>query len=237
MFIFPAIDILSGKAVRLFQGDYTKKETYGLPIMFAQQFFEQGATHLHLVDLDGAKSGKPKNFDAVAAICAKKNAFVQLGGGLRNEQSIVKYFEAGVDRVILGTAALKNPQFTQKMLAKYGQKIAIGVDARDGKVAIEGWLNTSDTDSYDFCKKLLDIGAKCVIYTDISRDGAESGPNFAAYRQLARLKELDIVASGGVGSIKDIAKLRENKTYGAIVGKAIYTGNILLRQAIEEAEK
>lgn len=233
MLIFPAIDLLEGKAVRLYQGDYDKREIYGEPLGFAQKFQSQGATHLHMVDLDGAKSGKPVNTGVVGEICRKTNLFVELGGGIRTEETIKRYFDAGVNRVILGTAALKDPVFTQKMIAKYGEKVAVGIDARDGKVSIEGWLETSTTDSFDFCKKMTDYGCQYVIYTDVSRDGAQQGPNLDAYKKLGEIEGLNIIASGGVTSGKDLLNLESIGTYGAIIGKALYTGAINLEDVIK----
>lgn len=228
MLIFPAIDLLEGKAVRLYQGDYDKREIYGEPLEFAKKFQSQGATHLHMVDLDGAKSGKPVNTGVIGEICQRTDLFVELGGGIRTEETIKRYFDIGVNRVILGTAALKDPAFTQEMIAKYGEKVAVGVDARDGKVSIEGWLETSETNSYEFCKKMADYGCQYVIYTDISRDGAQQGPNLDAYKRLGEIDGLNIIASGGVTSGKDLLNLEAIGTYGAIIGKALYAGAINL---------
>lgn len=238
MIIFPAIDILGGNAVRLFQGDYAQKQVFGTnPAAFAQKFMQDCATHLHLVDLDGAKEGEPCNFGIVKDIAAEGNLFIELGGGIRTEEVIEDCLNANISRVILGTAALNDTMFTKKMAKKYPGKIAVGVDARDGFVAIEGWLKTSQTNSIDFCKEMLSIGIEYVIYTDISRDGAQHGANLAVYEQLAGIQGLNITASGGVSSLGDITALRDMGLYAAILGKALYTGNINLKDAIMVAKR
>lgn len=238
MLIFPAIDMIDGKAVRLYQGDYSQKQTFGDdPVLFAQKFEQQGASYLHLVDLDGAKSGQPANFSIVQSICQKTGLFVELGGGVRNAQTVEQCLRAGVGRVILGTAALRDPEFTKAMVAQYGAKIAVGVDAREGKVAVEGWLDTSDVDSLAFCRKMRDIGVEYIIYTDISKDGAGQGTNLAVYRQLKQIPGLCVTASGGVSSLEDVRALEEIGVYGAIIGKALYTGAIDLSQAIKICDK
>ena len=235
MILFPAIDIIGGNAVRLFQGDYTKQQVFGDdPAGFALRFYTSGARHLHVVDLDGAKSGFPCNFDLIKTIKASvPGLFIELGGGIRTEAAVESCFEAGINRVILGTSALRDPAFTKSMAAKYGDGLAVGVDARDGKVAVEGWLDTSETDSIRFCKEMRDIGVEYIIYTDISRDGAEQGANLEIYRTLSEIEGLNITASGGVSSLKDIAALRDIGLYAAIIGKALYTGAIDLAEAIK----
>lgn len=236
MILFPAIDIIGGKAVRLFQGDYNKQETFGDdPAAFALGFEKAGATHLHLVDLDGAKEGGPRNFGTVRTILSKTSLFAELGGGIRDEATVEQCFEAGLGRVILGTAALRDPAFTRAMANKHGDKIAVGVDAREGKVAIEGWLKTSDTDSITFCKEIRDSGVKHIIYTDISKDGAGAGTNLNAYETLSQIEGLQVTASGGVSSLGDICALRDMGLYAAILGKALYTGALDLAQALEVA--
>lgn len=236
MNIFPAIDLIGGKAVRLFQGDYNKQQTFGDdPAAFAQDFEAKGAKYIHLVDLDGAKEGGPRNFDTVRDILAKTGLFAELGGGIRDEAAVEQCFAVGVGRVILGTAALKDPAFTRAMVKKHGDKIAVGVDARDGKVAIEGWLQTSDVDSIDFCKQMRDIGVKYIIYTDISKDGAGAGTNLAVYETLSAIQGLHITASGGVSSLSDIKALREMGLWAAILGRALYTGILNLSEAIAAA--
>lgn len=237
MEIFPAIDIMDGKVVRLFQGNYQNRETYGDdPAAFAKQFKAQGAKYLHLVDLDGAKAGSPKNKDIIKKVARESGLLCELGGGIRDEDTVSTYLEAGVGRVILGTAALRDPAFTRRMVERYGDKIAVGVDARDGKVAVEGWLDTSDTDSLQFCRTMRDIGVSYIIYTDISRDGAQKGANLKVYRALAEIKGLNITASGGVSSLEDIRGLREMGLYAAILGKALYTGTLDLTAALSAAK-
>lgn len=237
MLIYPAIDLLGGRVVRLFQGDYNQSVTYGDdPAAFAAGFVASGATHLHLVDLDGAKAGESRNFASVSAIAkAAPSMFTELGGGIRDEEGVERCFTAGVNRVILGTAALHNPEFTKKMAKKYPGRIAVGVDARDGKVAVEGWLSTSDTDSLSFCREMFSIGIEYVIYTDISRDGAEKGANLPIYETLASIKGLHVTASGGVSSLEDIRALRSMGLYAAIMGKALYAGTVKLEDALRVA--
>ncbi len=238
MVLLPAIDMIDGKVVRLFQGDYGKKQTFGEdPLVFAKQFENDGASWLHLVDLDGAKAGHPCNVDAIRAITEQTGLSVELGGGIRNEESVELAFSLGVCRVILGTSALKNPTFTKQMVQRYGDKIAVGVDARNGKVAVEGWLSTSETDSFEFCEEMMKIGVKHIIYTDISKDGAGEGTNLEIYKKLRTIDKILITASGGVSSMQDIEALGQLGVYGAIVGKALYTGDILLPQALAAAEK
>lgn len=236
MELLPAIDLIGGQVVRLFQGDYAQKETYGSePAAFARQFEQAGATQLHLVDLDGAKAGKPCNGAAVRAITGGTGLAVELGGGMRSEESVEAAFAMGVQRVILGTSALKDPAFTRRMVQRYAQRISIGVDARDGKVAVEGWLATSETDSLAFCREMREIGVQNVIYTDISRDGAGRGTNLDIYEKLSQIEGLSITASGGVSSLGDIIALRELGVQAAIVGKALYTGAVELKAALAAA--
>ena len=233
MRIFPAIDLMEGRVVRLYQGDYQKSETYGEdPAAFAAQFAAAGAGCLHLVDLDGAKSGEPKNFAAARAVASVPGLFVEFGGGMRDEASVERCFAAGIGRVILGTAALRDPAFTRRMLARYGEGIAIGVDARDGCVAVEGWLQTSEVDSFAFCREMRACGATTIIYTDIARDGAGRGTNMEAYRRLAEIEGLHIMASGGVSTLEEIAELRRMGLYGVILGRALYTGALDLAAAL-----
>lgn len=238
MKIFPAIDLKDGHAVRLFQGDYDKITVFSdNPIDVARGFKENGAKNLHLVDLDGAKDGKLKNFETIKGIVEEVNIFVQVGGGIRDEKRILQYLELGVGRVILGTIAIKDFEFTKKMVEKYGVKIAVGVDVKDGKVAINGWKEVTDIQGMEFCQKLADIGVKTVIYTDISKDGGMQGTNLEAYEELSKIKGLDIIASGGISFEKELKILNENKTYGAILGKAIYVGAIDLAKAIRITEQ
>ena len=233
MEIFPAIDIKNKKVVRLLKGDYSLVTEYEQTPLEAARFFEsQGAKNLHMVDLDGAKDGTLSNFDAVKEVCENTSLYVEIGGGIRSMDRIEKYLSVGVGRVILGTAALENPDFLKEAVKTYSDKIAVGVDAADSKVATRGWLNVSDTDSFEFCKKMRDEGVKSVIYTDISRDGTLSGTNMEAYRKLSLIEGLSITASGGITHIDEIKELTEIGTWGAILGKALYSGKIDLKEAL-----
>lgn len=237
MLIYPAIDIFSGKAVRLFKGDYAQMTIYNEnPEEVALDFLKSGATHIHLVDLEGAKSGETPNIEKVMSIKKVTGLFCEIGGGIRSMEIIDRYISAGVDRVILGTAAVTNEGFVEEAVQKYGEKIAVGIDIKDGLVAIKGWTETSNIDAFEFCEKMQKIGVKTVICTDISKDGAMQGTNHQLYRELSDKFSLNIIASGGVSSIDDIKKLAELKLYGAIVGKAYYTGAVSLKEAIEVAK-
>lgn len=237
MLIFPAIDLYEGKAVRLFKGDYNEMTVYSTnPPEVAKKFKELGSTCIHLVDLEGARDGSTPNLLVVKAICEQTDLFTEIGGGIRDMETVKTYLSAGADRVILGTAAVTNESFLRESVNKYGEKIAVGVDIKDGKVAIRGWLEKSEYDAFDFCKKLEEIGVKTVICTDISRDGAMQGANHALYKELSEKFKINFVASGGVSSIEDVKKLREQNIYAAIVGKAYYTGAISLPEAIEVAK-
>jgi phosphoribosylformimino-5-aminoimidazole carboxamide ribotide isomerase len=237
MYILPAIDLYDGKAVRLYKGDYEKMTVYSdEPLSVAQDFQTAGAEYIHMVDLAGAKDGTTPNFDTVARIARSTNLKVEIGGGIRSQQTIQKYLDAGVRRVILGTAAITDWDFFQKMVQTYGDKIAAGVDCRDGYVAIKGWLETSAVTCHEFCQKLQDIGVKTLICTDISKDGAMSGSNQALYKSLTAQFSMNIIASGGVSSLEDIQALRAMGLHGAIVGKAYYIGAISLPEAIEVAK-
>ncbi|MDD6479648.1 MAG: 1-(5-phosphoribosyl)-5-[(5-phosphoribosylamino)methylideneamino]imidazole-4-carboxamide isomerase [Oscillospiraceae bacterium] len=237
MLIYPAIDIFSGKAVRLFKGDYAQMTVYNEnPEEVALDFLKSGATHIHLVDLEGAKSGETPNIETVMSIKKVTGLFCEIGGGIRSMEVIDRYISAGVDRVILGTAAVTNEGFVEEAVQKYGEKIAVGIDIKDGLVAIKGWTETSDIDAFKFCEKMQKIGVKTVICTDISKDGAMQGTNHQLYRELSNRFSLNIIASGGVSSIDDIKKLAELELYGAIVGKAYYTGAVSLKEAIEVAK-
>lgn len=235
MKIFPAIDLSGGKVVRLYQGDYEKMTVYGAdPCAVARDFMAAGAKYLHVVDLDGAKDGTLANFDSISALAKQGGLYIEVGGGIRTEERIEKYLDLGVGRCILGTIAVKDFDFTRRMARKYGDKIAVGVDARDGDVAVSGWLETSKEKGVDFCRRLYDAGVQTVIYTDISRDGAEQGTNLALYRELARIEGLHITASGGVSSIAELKELHAIGTHAAILGKALYTGRLDLREVIKE---
>ncbi len=238
MKIFPAIDLSGGKVVRLFKGDYNKMTVYGdAPSETAKDFENAGAEFLHVVDLDGAKDATTANYDIVKDIVSNTSLKVEVGGGIRDEEVIKKYLDCGVSRVILGTIAITNPEFTEKMIKKYSDRIAIGADLKDGFVATHGWLQVSDINGFDFCKKLCGWGAKTVICTDISKDGAGKGTNLELYKKLSESFDIDIIASGGVSGYEDIIKLREMNIFGAIVGKALYTGDIDLKKAIKLAEE
>lgn len=237
MLIFPAIDLYEGKAVRLYKGDYAQMTVYSNnPVEIAKDFAAAGATCLHLVDLEGAKSGTTPNLETIKGIIRDTNLFTEVGGGIRSMETVKTYLDAGVNRVILGTAAVKDEAFLREAVNAYGEKIAVGVDIKDGKVAIHGWTETSALDAFDFCRKLEEIGVSTVICTDISKDGAMQGTNRALYRDLSKTFELQIIASGGVSSIDDVAHLATLDIYGAIIGKAYYTGAIKLSEAIEVAK-
>ena len=235
MQIFPAIDLSGGQVVRLYQGDYDKMTVYGAdPCAVARDFIAAGAKYLHVVDLDGAKDGTLANFTSIAAIAKQGGLYIEVGGGIRTEERIRQYLDLGVSRCILGTIAVKDFEFTARMAQKYGDAIAVGVDARDGFVAINGWKELSDETGIDFCRRLYDAGVKTVIYTDISRDGAEQGTNLELYRQLSEIEGLNITASGGVSSLEELRELRRIGTHAAILGKALYTGRLDLKTVIEE---
>ncbi|MBQ8658646.1 MAG: 1-(5-phosphoribosyl)-5-[Clostridia bacterium] len=237
MRIFPAIDLFEGKAVRLFKGDYNQMTVYSdNPVEIALDFQAQGATCMHLVDLEGAKSGDTPNIQTVKKLVGVGGMEVEVGGGIRNLATIEKYLSAGVDRVILGTAAVTDEAFLLEALRKYGEKIAVGVDIKDGKVAIKGWTEKSDKDAFAFCTELEEKGVKTIICTDISKDGAMQGTNHELYKKLSEELKINVIASGGVSSIEDVKKLAALRLYGAIVGKAYYTKAISLKEAIEVAK-
>ncbi len=237
MNIFPAIDLYEGAAVRLFKGDYNQMTVYDKnPLNIAKKFEECGAEFLHMVDLEGAKTGLTPNLETIENIVKNTSLFVELGGGIRSPETVEKYLSIGVSRVILGTAAITDEAFLDEAIAKYGEKIAVGVDIKDGYVAIKGWTEKSQYTFEDFCKKMQDKGVKTLICTDISKDGAMKGTNRELYKSLSEKLSLDIIASGGVSTIDDIKALREMNLYGAIIGKAYYTNAIDLKEAIEVAK-
>ena len=237
MLIYPAIDLYGGKAVRLYKGDYAQMTVYNdNPVAVARDFKNCGAACIHLVDLEGAKLGTTPNFDTVRAIKKETDLFCEIGGGIRDMGTIEKYVNAGIDRVILGTAAVTVPGFVAEAVAKYGDKIAVGIDIKDGFVAIKGWTEKSQEKAMDFCAKMEAIGVRTLICTDISKDGAMQGTNHELYRELSERFSLNIIASGGVSNIEDVEKLAALNIHGAIVGKAYYTGAIDLRKAIEVAK-
>lgn len=238
MYIFPAIDLFDKKAVRLYKGDYDNMTVYSEnPEEIAIDFYNSGATHLHLVDLEGAKSGTTPNISVIEKIRNCVPSFIEVGGGIRNMETVDKYLGCGVDRVILGTAAVKDPGFLKSAVEKYRGKIAVGVDIKDGFVAIKGWTEKSEFDCFDFCGKMQELGVKTLICTDISKDGAMQGTNHGLYRELSEKFSIDIIASGGVSSMEDVKKLAALDIYGAIIGKAYYTGAISINEAVEAAEK
>lgn len=237
MHIFPAIDLYEGKAVRLYKGDYAQMTVYNEdPTAVVRDFAAKGATHLHLVDLEGAKTGATPNLDTVRAILAASDMFTEVGGGIRSMETVKTYLDAGVSRVILGTAAVTDRDFLVRAADAYGEKIAVGADIRDGKIAIRGWREVADLSVEDFCRDLQALGIFCVICTDISKDGAMMGANHSLYRDLSEQFSMNFVASGGVSSIEDVRRLSRMGMYGAIIGKAYYTGAIDLREAIEVAK-
>ncbi len=236
MIILPAIDLLGRKAVRLLKGDYNQVTVYSdSPLEVAEKFKSLGATHIHMVDLDGAKYGTAPNMDIVAEVAEKTGLFIEIGGGIRSMETVKKYIDAGISRVILGTAAICDEDFLKEAVKAYGEKIAVGADVKDGKIAVKGWLEQSDVTLDEFFLKMQYLGVKNIICTDISRDGAMRGTNLELYRELSAKYSLDITASGGVSSIEDVKRLREMNLYGAIIGKAYYTGAVDLKEAIEVA--
>ena len=236
MIIFPAIDLYKGKAVRLFRGDYAQMTVYSNhPEEIAEDFVNQGATHVHLVDLEGARSGDTPNLDTVIRIRNLSGLFCEIGGGIRSMKTVETYLEAGLDRVILGTAAVEDEAFLREAVKRYGEKIAVGADIREGYVAVRGWTEQSALGLMPFCRKMAEIGVRTLICTDISRDGAMRGTNREMYRELSEQLSLQITASGGVSSLEDVRSLRAMNLYGAIIGKAYYTGDIRLKEAIEVA--
>lgn len=237
MKIFPAIDIRDGKVVRLTQGDYERMNVYSdNPLEFVEKFKIAGATHLHLVDLDGAKDNQLVNYDTIKKIVQNNQMFVEVGGGIRDEERINKYLELGVARLILGTVAVKNFQFVADMTKKYGSVIAVGVDAINNLVAINGWTEVTDINSVEFCRKLADIGVSNIVYTDISKDGKMSGTNLEIYEELSSI-DTTFTASGGITYLEEIKSLCDMKVYGAILGKALYEGKLELSEAIQIGEK
>ena len=233
MKLFPAIDIYGGKAVRLLHGDYAKMTVYSdNPLEIAQDFIACGAQNIHIVDLEGAKTGETPNLELIARIAAC-GLFAEVGGGIRSEDVAARYLDAGVQRVILGTAAVTDPALLERLVARHGEKIAVSVDVKDGYAAIRGWQEQSALTCDALCERLQDVGVKTVICTDISRDGAMRGTNRALYADLTRRYKMNFIASGGVSSMEDVIALRDSGVYGAIIGKAYYTGAIDLKAAIE----
>lgn len=237
MEVIPAIDLLEGRCVRLYQGDYDKAETFNEdPVAVAQQWVAQGATRLHLVDLDGAKKGTPVNRPAIAEIVRSTQVPVQVGGGLRDRQTVADVLALGVDRVILGTVAVEKPDLVEDLCKQFPGQIVVGIDARNGKVATRGWLETSEVLATDLAQQMAKLGAAAIIYTDIHRDGTLSGPNIEALREMAAAVDVPVIASGGVSSVTDLLSLlalEPQGVTGVIVGRALYTGDISLKEAIQ----
>ncbi|MBE9143352.1 1-(5-phosphoribosyl)-5-[(5-phosphoribosylamino)methylideneamino]imidazole-4-carboxamide isomerase [Planktothrix mougeotii] len=237
MNIIPAIDLLDGRCVRLYQGDYNQAQTFNDdPLAVAQDWVEQGATRLHLVDLDGAKTGKPTNYQVIEAIAKTINIPVQVGGGLRTRDNVATLFNLGVERAILGTIAVEKPQLVADLCAEFPGHIAVGIDARNGKVATKGWLETSEILATDLAEQMAQLGVVTIIYTDIHRDGTLIGPNLEALREIANVVSIPVIASGGVSSITDLLSLLSLEPLGVtdvIVGRALYTGDINLKEAIQ----
>lgn len=237
MILLPAIDLYEKKVVRLTRGDYAQMTVYNDdPVAQAGLFQEAGAQWLHTVDLEGAKDGSTPNYSVIEAICKDTSLKVEIGGGIRSLDTIQKYLDAGVERVILGTKAVTDPAFLEESLDKFGSHIAVGVDIKDGKIAIKGWLETAQDSVEDFFTKLCKLGVSTVICTDVSKDGMLAGTNIDLYRQLSQKFSLDLIASGGVSSQEDLARLKELGLYGAILGKALYTGALDLKTALREME-
>ncbi len=237
MIIYPAIDLYGGRAVRLLKGDYNAMTVYSdYPAEVALDFRRAGATHIHLVDLEGAKEGTTPNLDTVKKIISEAGLFTEIGGGIRSMETIDAYLSAGANRVILGTAAVKDPALLREACAAYGDKIAVGIDIKDGMVAIHGWTETTARDGFDFCREMQETGVGTIICTDISRDGAMMGTNHELYRALSEQFRMNIIASGGVSAIEDVRRLAALNIHGAIIGRAYYTGAISLAEAIEVAK-
>lgn len=237
MILLPAIDLYEKKVVRLTRGDYAQMTVYNDdPVAQAKLFQDAGAQWLHTVDLEGAKDGSTPNYSVIEAICKDTNLKVEIGGGIRSLDTIQKYLDAGVERVILGTKAVTDPAFLEESLDKFGSHIAVGVDIKDGKIAIKGWLETAQDSVEDFFTKLCKLGVSTVICTDVSKDGMLAGTNVDLYRQLSQKFSLDLIASGGVSSQEDLTHLKELGLYGAILGKALYTGALDLKTALKEME-
>ncbi|KPG69922.1 1-(5-phosphoribosyl)-5-[(5-phosphoribosylamino)methylideneamino]imidazole-4-carboxamide isomerase [Enterococcus sp. RIT-PI-f] len=233
MIIYPAIDLLDDHVVRLTQGDYQQREIFGTdPIVFAQSFSEQGATHLHVVDLNGARNGQQAQFDTIKKIVSATPLQVEVGGGIRTQAAVESYLDCGVSQVILGTIAAKDPQLTKELLRNYEEKIVIGVDAKQGMVAVDGWETRTERPARDFCQELVSWGCQRIIYTEIERDGTGLGINGPLYQDLQKIPGLAITASGGVAHVADIDTLAAIGIEGVIIGKALYNGSLSLREVL-----
>lgn len=233
MKIYPAIDLIGGKCVRLTQGSYDAVTVYHEdPLEVAKEFEALGSAYIHMIDLEGARNGISQNSEVIRRVANQTGLLVQTGGGIRSMETIEAYLENGVSRVILGTSAVKQPQLVKDAVAKYGDKIVVGIDAKDGMVAISGWEVKSEFDAIEFARKMQDLGVKHIIYTDISRDGMLSGPNLKAMEEMARALEIEVIASGGVSCLQDVKDLKNTGVSGVIIGKALYTGNLSLKEAL-----
>lgn len=238
MIILPAIDIKDGNCVRLYKGDYaTVEKVAESPYVAAQQFSDAGATWMHMVDLDGAKDAKLVNADLIADVAKSSGLSVEVGGGIRDMNAVEYYLSRGINRVILGSAAVKNQQFVVDAVRNYGDKIVVGIDAKDGMVRAEGWIDNSEIDYIELAKRMEDVGVKTIVFTDIDQDGTLAGPNLKQLDELVHQVSCNIIASGGVAVLKDIVNLKELNVYGAICGKSVYSGTLDLRQAIEITSK
>lgn len=236
MILFPAIDLYEGKAVRLYKGDYEKMTVYSDdPIKTALSFKEKGASHIHIVDLQGARDGLTPNFDLIVSIKKETGLFLEVGGGIRTMAQADACLSAGIDRLILGSAAVEDPAFLKEMIKKYKEKIAVGVDLKNGKIAIHGWKDTDEKDCDVFLKQLEEDGVQTIIVTDIDKDGAMNGMSHELYSRLQKDYHFDLIASGGVSSLEDIRRLKDMNVCGAIIGKALYNKAIDLEDAIREA--
>ena len=236
MIIFPAIDILNGQCVRLIQGDYNKEKVYSnSPIHMAKKWEEKGAEYIHIVDLDGAKTGRSINQEIILEIAKTVQVPIQVGGGIRSIETIKDYLENGVSRVIIGTAAINNPDFLQEAVDKFQEKIAVSIDARGGYVATDGWTDTSDVKALDLVKKLENVGVKTIVYTDIAKDGMLQGPNLEEQKAMNEATTINVIASGGVTTKEDVENLRALNLYGVIIGKALYDGKLTLESILEES--
>jgi len=237
MIIYPAIDVMGGRCVRLMQGQFSKETVYAdNPVEIALKWESIGSRYLHVIDLDGARTGKPLNAPVIIEMAAKLGIPIQLGGGIRSMETIGIFISKGVERVILGTSAVRNAEFAEEALKVFNDNIAVAIDAKEGMVAIEGWAKTSEFTSVGFAKKIEKLGARTIIYTDISRDGMLSGPNFKAIEEMVKAVDMEVIASGGVSSLEDIKNLKSIGVSGVVIGKALYTGDINLEQALEAAE-
>lgn len=234
MRLYPAIDMIDGQCVRLVQGDYNQKSTFSEnPVEVALKWRDLGGEFIHLVDLDGARKGNMPNFETIVNIAKTLDIPIEVGGGIRDMEAVEKYLENGINRVIIGTSAIRNPEFVKEAVEKYGDRIVVGIDAKDGMVAVSGWEEVSDVSALELAKQMEKIGVKTIIYTDIATDGMLSGPNVSAMKEMAEYTTMDVVASGGVTSLEDLKELSKTGVEGAIIGKALYTGHIDLKEAIK----